>query len=45
MANLGSGSKMIKFLSTMLLLVAGTNVVAQTDGGNSRPGYQWQRFN
>ena len=29
---------MIKFLSTMLLLVAGTNVVAQTDGGNSRPG-------
>jgi len=38
MASSASGSKMIKFLSTMLLLVAGINVVAQTDGGNSRPG-------
>ena len=38
MANLGDIPKMMKFLFAMLFLVAGTNVVAQTDGGNSRPG-------
>ena len=39
MANLGDIPKMMKFLFAMLFLVAGTNVGAQSDGGNLHPAY------